>query len=62
LDRDVTAMPLIQQILGHKNLSTTEAYYADIKQAMADIEFQQRLDAAEADLRADLLARVRKVS
>ena len=62
LDRDVTAMPLIQQILGHKYLSTTEAYYADIKQAMADMEFQARLDAAEADIRADLFARVKKAS
>ena len=62
LDRDINAMPLMQQVLGHKRLSTTEDYYTDIKKAFVDAQFQAHLDAKEQEVRDDLLARVRKAS
>jgi integrase len=62
LDRDINAMPLMQQILGHKRLGTTEKYYTDIKKAFVDAQFQAHLDAKEQEVRGDLLARVRKAS
>lgn len=62
LDRDINAMPLMQQILGHKQLSMTEDYYTDIKKAFVDAQFQAHLDAKEQEVRKGLLAQLKKAS
>jgi integrase len=59
LDRDPTAMPLVQTILGHANQRTTEAYYAEVNQILAQERFQQHLAAAESELTAELGTAIR---
>jgi len=60
LDRDPSAMALIQRILGHKSIKTTEAYYAEVNDKIAQQKFQRHLAEAEADLTAELGVAIRR--
>lgn len=61
LDRDVTAMALMQRILGHKKIETTQSYYAEVDDALAQKEFQKHLEEAEKSLSKALLVNLRSV-
>lgn len=45
LDIDPSAMSLVKEILGHKRLSTTESYYAEVNQIIAQRRYWTLLDA-----------------
>jgi integrase len=62
LDRDPAAMPLVQTILGHATQRTTEAYYAEVNQLLAQQRFQEHLLAAERDLTSELAVTVERAS
>jgi integrase len=44
LDRDPTKMVLVQRLLGHKRISTTERYYTEINQIFVQREYHAMLD------------------
>lgn len=46
LDQDPSAMSLVQEILGHKNIETTRAYYAEVCQLVAQRRYLDLLDRA----------------
>ncbi|MGM0561691.1 MAG: tyrosine-type recombinase/integrase [Pseudomonadota bacterium] len=46
LDIDPSQMSLVQHLLGHKKLSTTEAYYAEVNSIIAQREWQKILTLA----------------
>lgn len=46
LDIDPSAMLLVKEILAHKHVSTTEAYYAEVSQIIAQNRYWEILDAA----------------
>ncbi|MBK1669525.1 hypothetical protein CKO28_15910 [Rhodovibrio sodomensis] len=54
LDQDPSAMDIVQKVLGHTKKETTEAYYAEINDLLAQKTFQELLGAFTADL-ADAL-------
>lgn len=45
LDIDPSAMSLVKEILGHKRLSTTESYYAEVNAIIAQRRYMELLDA-----------------
>jgi integrase len=47
LDRDPTQMALVQQVLGHENIETTQSYYAAVNSLLAQKVWQQHLHEAE---------------
>ncbi|MFO8080789.1 MAG: hypothetical protein R6V07_10815, partial [Armatimonadota bacterium] len=46
LDQDPSAMSLVQEILGHKKVETTRAYYAEVCQLVAQRRYLDLLDRA----------------
>jgi hypothetical protein len=60
LDRDPTAMSLVQEILGHKNEETTRAYYADVNKALVQKKFQAHLEEVERALSSELMISFRR--
>lgn len=52
LDTDPSKMALVQVLLGHKTIETTQAYYAEINMIFAQRQFHEILAAHEAKLRA----------
>lgn len=46
LDADPSAIQLVSQVLGHASVKTTEAYYADINQVLAQRIYQDALGRA----------------
>jgi hypothetical protein len=45
LDQDPRAMPLVQNLLSHKNMETTQRYYAEVNKIIAQRAFHQLLEA-----------------
>jgi integrase len=60
LDRDPTAMSLVQEILGHKSEDTTRAYYADVNKALVQKKFQAHLEEVERALSNELMVSFRR--
>lgn len=52
LDTDPSKMALVQVLLGHKTIETTQAYYAEVDMIFAQRQFHEILAAHEAKLRA----------
>lgn len=52
LDADPGQMPLVQTILAHRSIKTTESYYGEINQIIAQRRFHQLLEQRERELRA----------
>ncbi|SFQ04791.1 tyrosine-type recombinase/integrase [Tranquillimonas alkanivorans] len=46
LDQDPSAMALVQEILGHKKIETTQAYYAEVNGLVAQRRYLELLDQA----------------
>lgn len=46
LDQDPSAMALVQQLLGHEKIETTQAYYAEVCQLVAQKRYLHLLDAS----------------
>ena len=46
LDMDPSAMGLVQEILEHKRIETTRAYYAEVSKLIAQKRYLQLLDKA----------------
>jgi len=46
LDMDPSAMALVQEILGHKRIETTQSYYAAVSKIIAQARYLQLLDKA----------------
>ncbi len=49
LDQAPTKMAIVQKMLGHKNRSTTEKYYAEVSSLIAQREYLNLLEAAHRD-------------
>lgn len=50
LDRDPSKMPLVQTLLAHASLKTTETYYGQVNQIIAQRWYQGALEAVARDL------------
>ena len=46
LDQDPSAMALVQEVLGHKKIDTTRAYYAEVCGLVAQSRYLELLDRA----------------
>jgi integrase len=44
LDQDPSAMSLVQEILGHKRLETTQSYYAEVSKIVAQRRYIHLLE------------------
>ncbi|HWI25758.1 MAG TPA: site-specific integrase, partial [Stellaceae bacterium] len=55
LDADPGQMGLVQTLLGHKSLKTTETYYGRVNQIIAQRWYQEALAKAARDIDAELL-------
>lgn len=54
LDQDPTKMELVRQLLGHRNIRTTERYYADVSAILVQREFHRLLEAHRQSIYGEL--------
>jgi hypothetical protein len=45
LDQDPSAMALVQEVLGHKRIKTTQSYYAEVSKIIAQRRYIHLLEA-----------------
>jgi integrase len=51
LDQDPRAMPLVQHLLSHRNIKTTQRYYAEVNKIIAQRTYHQLLEAKRLSLK-----------
>jgi len=62
LDRDPSAMGLVQQALGHARIETTQRYYAAVNSLLAQQVWQAHVAAAERETMEQLGAQLRRLA